>query len=96
MKHIKRWLIFFLMMCLLMLSIGFSLWNTQLVPVSFGLISLEPRPLSVWLVVSFSLGALTGLLIGAGLLRHVKLRRRIKQLEDELAKRPAHTKPERD
>lgn len=96
MKRIKRWLLALLMLSLLILSIGFSLWNTQLVPLSFGVISFSPRPLSVWIVLVFSLGVLIGLVLGSGLFRHLRLRRRIEQLESELAKCQESKKAERD
>lgn len=96
MKRIRRWLLVLLMLCLLILSIGFSLLNAELVPLSLGVVSFDPRPLSVWMVLAFSCGALTGLLLGAGLIRHVRLRQRIQQLENELEKRPTYSRAERD
>lgn len=96
MKRFKRWLIILLMLFLILLSTGFALWNTQAVPLSFGLFSFEARPLSVWIIISFSLGAFSGLLLGAGLIRHLQLRHRIRQLEQELAQRPKFSPVERD
>ena len=96
MKRLKRWLMLLLMICLILLSAGFALWNTQTVPLSFGLFSFQPRPLSVWIIISFSLGAISGLVLGAGLIRHLQLRHRIRQLEQELAERPKFTPAERD
>ena len=96
MKHFKRWLLIVLMLCLLILSIGFSLWNTELIPLSFGVITFSARPLSVWIVLAFSFGVLLGLLLGSGLFRHLRLRRRIEQLENELARRPVYKRAERD
>ena len=96
MKRFKRWLIILLMLILILLSTGFALWNTQAVPLSFGLFSFEARPLSVWIIISFSLGAFSGLLLGAGLIRHLQLRHRIRQLEQELTQRPKFSPAERD
>jgi uncharacterized integral membrane protein len=96
MKSFKRWLLVLLMLCLLILSIGFSLWNTELIPLSFGVVTFSARPLSVWIVLAFSFGVLTGLLLGSGLFRHMRLRRRIEQLENELASRPVFKRVERD
>lgn len=96
MKRLKRWLILLLMLCLILLSAGFALWNTQTVPLSFGLFSFQARPLSVWIIISFSLGAVSGLILGAGLIRHIQLRHRIRQLEQELAQRPKFSRAERD
>lgn len=96
MKRFKRWLILLLMVCLILLSTGFTLWNTQTVPLSFGLFSFQPRPLSVWIIISFCFGAISGLVLGAGLIRHIQLRHRIKQLEQELAERPKFSPAQRD
>lgn len=96
MKRLKRWLILLFMFSLILLSAGFALWNTQLVPLSFGLFSFQPRPLSVWIIFSFAFGALSGLILGAGLVRHLQLRYRIRQLEQELAQRPRFSRTERD
>lgn len=96
MKRLKRWLIILLLLCLILLSAGFALWNTQTVPLSFGLFSFQARPLSVWIIISFCSGALSGLVLGAGLIRHLQLRHRIRQLEQELASRPKFDRAERD
>lgn len=96
MKRLKRWLIMFFMLCLVLLSTGFALWNTEPVALSFGLFSFQPRPLSVWIIISFCLGALSSLVLGAGLIRHLQLRNRIRQLEKELASRPKFSRAERD
>lgn len=96
MRRLKRWLILFFMLCLILLSAGFALWNTQTVPLSFGLFSFQARPLSVWIIMAFSLGAICGLVLGAGLIRHLQLRHRIRQLEQELAQRPKFSRAERD
>lgn len=96
MKRLKRWLILILMLCLILLSAGFTLWNTQTIPLSFGLFSFQPRPLSVWIIISFSIGALCGLVLGAGLIRHLQLRHRIRQLEQELLQRPKFRTAEKD
>jgi uncharacterized integral membrane protein len=96
MKRLKRWIIIILLLSLILLSAGFALWNTQAIPLSFGLFSFQARPLSVWIILSFSFGALSGLLLGAGLIRHLQLRHRIRQLEQELAMRPKFDRAERD
>jgi uncharacterized integral membrane protein len=95
MKRLKRWLILLLMLCLILLSAGFALWNTQAVPLSFGLFSFDARPLSVWIIISFSLGAISGLVLGAGVIRHIQLRHRVKLLEQELSKRSQFSRTER-
>lgn len=96
MKRFKRWLVLLLMLFLILLGAGFALWNTQTVPLSFGLFSFQARPLSVWIIMSFSFGAISGLILGAGLIRHLQLRHRIRQLEHELAQRPKFSRAEKD
>ncbi|MBU2099235.1 MAG: LapA family protein, partial [Gammaproteobacteria bacterium] len=49
-----------------------------------------------WIIFSFAFGALSGLILGAGLVRHLQLRYRIRQLEQELAQRPRFSRTERD
>ncbi|MEX0737977.1 MAG: LapA family protein [Pseudohongiella sp.] len=88
MQRFKRWLIFLLLLLIFILSVGFSMWNTAPVPLSFGIHEFSPRPLSLWLIVAFCSGGLAGLSIGAGLIRDARLRLRIRALEKELKKRP--------
>lgn len=87
MQRLKRWLVFLLLLLFFILSVGFSMWNTLPVPVSFGIHEFAARPLSLWLIIAFCLGGLTGLTIGAGLIRDARLRLRIRMLEKELSKR---------
>lgn len=86
MERLKFWLFVILLLLIIVISVGFSLWNTQSVPLSFGVLSLDPRPVSFWVVASFAIGGLCGLLLGAGFLRNYKLKRRIRRLEKALAK----------
>ena len=88
MQRFKRWLVFLLLLLIFIFSVGFSMWNTSPVPLSFGVYQFAARPLSLWLIVAFCLGGLAGLAIGAGLIKDVRLRRRIRALEKELTKRP--------
>ena len=87
MQRLKRWLMFLLLLLIFILSVGFSMWNTEPVALSFGFYEFAVRPLSFWLIITFCMGGLTGLLIGAGLIRDTRLRFRIRALEEELAKR---------
>jgi putative membrane protein len=96
MKQLKRWFLVLLMLLVVLLSAGFSLWNTTLVPLSFGFFDFAPRPVAVWLILAFSLGGIVGLLLGAGLIRDIKLRKRIRSLEQELDKRPRFAPSERE
>lgn len=92
MERLKFWFFVILLLLIILISAGFSLWNTQAVPLSFGIVSLDPKPVSFWVVSSFAAGGLCGLLLGAGFLRDYKLKRRIRKLEKELANtRPIHS-----
>jgi uncharacterized integral membrane protein len=95
-QRLKRWLIFLLLLLIFILSVGFSMWNTAPVALSFGLYEFAARPLSFWLIITFCLGGLAGLLINAGLVRDARLRSRIRALEKELAKRPKYKPTEID
>ncbi len=96
MQRFKYWLVFLLLLLIFILSVGFSMWNTSPVPLSFGIHEFAARPLSLWLIIAFCLGGLTGVTIGAGLIHSVRLRLRIRALEKELAKRPAFKATEID
>lgn len=89
MQRFKRWLVFLLLLLIFIVSVGFSMWNTTPVALSFGFHEFSARPLSFWIIVTFCLGGLTGLLIGAGLIRNARLRLHIRSLKKELARRPA-------
>lgn len=88
MQLVTRWLVVLLLLLIFILSVGFSMWNTAPVVLSFGVHEFAARPLSFWIIVAFCLGGLTGLVIGAGLIRNARLRLRIRRLEKELAGRP--------
>lgn len=96
MQGIKRWLFITLLIIVIILSAGFSLWNTTPVPLSFGFYTFADRPLAVWVIVAFCLGGLCGLVLGAGLIRDVRLRYRIRKLEKELQRRPKFPPAERE
>jgi uncharacterized integral membrane protein len=85
MERFKYWLFIVLLLLIILISAGFSLWNTQAVPLSFGIVSLDPKPVSFWVVASFATGGVCGLLLGAGFIRDYKLKKRIRKLEKELA-----------
>lgn len=88
MQRLRRWLVIFLLLLIFILSVGFSMWNTTPVALSFGIHEFAARPLSLWLIIAFCVGGLTGVTIGAGLIRDARLRHRIRVLEKELQKRP--------
>lgn len=96
MQRFKRWLVFLLLLLIFIFSVGFSMWNTTPVVLSFGLHEFAARPLSLWLIIAFCFGGLAGVTIGAGLIRDARLRLRIRALEKELQKRPGFKSDEVD
>ena len=96
MKTIKRWVIILLLLLVVLMTASFSLWNNVAVSLTFGLFALDARPLSVWLVSSFGLGALFGLTLGAGFIGNLKSNLRIRQLEKELQQRQKFNSAEKD
>ena len=96
MKTIKRWVIILLLLLVVLMTASFSLWNNVAVSLTFGLFTLDARPLSVWIISSFGLGALFGLTLGAGFIGNLKSNLRIRQLEKELQQRPKFSSAEKD
>ena len=96
MQRLKRWLLILALVLIVLLGAAFGLWNTTPVAVSFGTVTLAERPLAVWLIAAFCLGGLCGLLLSTGIIRHVRLQRRIHKLEKELASRPKFPPVDRD
>lgn len=87
MRRLLRILIGLLLFFILLLSISFSLLNRVPVALEFGLLTLSPQPLSVWIIGAFCLGGVLGVLLGAGFLRSLRNRGTIKGLQKELAAR---------
>jgi uncharacterized integral membrane protein len=96
MKTLKRWVIILLLLLVVLMTASFSLWNNVAVSLTFGLFTLDARPLSVWVISSFGLGALFGLTLGAGFIGNLKSNLRIRQLEKELQQRPKFNSAEKD
>jgi uncharacterized integral membrane protein len=96
MRTLKRWVIILLLLLVVLMTAGFSLWNNVAVSLTFGLFTLDARPLSVWVISSFGLGALFGLTLGAGFIGNLKSNLRIRQLEKELQQRPKFSSAEKD
>jgi lipopolysaccharide assembly protein A len=89
MKRLARFLLFLLLVLVLLAGFVFTLNNTTAVPLWLGT-DLNPKPLSVWMLLAFAAGGLLGLLLGLGLLQRVRhrlevrqLRARVRQLELE-------------
>lgn len=91
MKRLARFLLFLLLILVLLAGFVFTLNNTTPVPLWLGT-DLNPKPLSVWMLLAFSGGGLLGLLLGLGLWQRFRsglevrqLRTRLRQLEQEAA-----------
>jgi len=83
MKSFVRFLKFLLLMLLVLAAFVFSLKNAT--PVSLWLVrEFAPRPVSLWILVAFTSGALLGLLLGHGLWRLVRLAQQLRNLRTEL------------
>lgn len=96
MKTFKRWGIILVLLLVLLMTTGFAIWNNIEVPLSFGPITLQARPLSIWIISAFGLGILSGLTLGAGMINNMRLNRRIRQLEKELQQRPRFGRADKD
>jgi putative membrane protein len=71
------WLFLFLVF---LASVGFAVINTEEVYLSVGFAVFGPHPFSVWVIIAFVLGGLTGLVLGAGIFRVLRLRIEIRRL----------------
>lgn len=96
MKQFKWWASVILLLLIVLVSIGFSLWNTTSVPLSLGFHTFSERPVAVWIIAAFCVGALLGLVVGSGLINQFRLRRRIRKLEAELETRPRFERPQKE
>lgn len=96
MKTLKGWIITLLLMVVVLMTASFALWNNVAVSLTFGLFTLDARPLSVWVISAFGLGALVGLTLGAGFIGNLKSNLRIRHLEKELQQRPKFNRSDKD
>ena len=85
MQSLRRIVTALLLLLIFICSIAFSLVNTSLVPLSLGWVSLAPQPVSVWVIAAFCLGALIGLVLGAGYFKDIQARRKVRKLQTEIA-----------
>jgi len=67
-------------------SIVFSYANPEPIALSFGLITLDPQPLAVWVIAAFAIGGLFGLLLGVGMVRNLRFRLEIRRLCTQLSR----------
>lgn len=85
MNRFVRFFVWLFLLLVFLASVMFSFFNTSPVPLSLGYTTLSPQPLSVWVVGAFVLGGLCGLLLGAGLFRHLRSRLEVRRLNKRVA-----------
>lgn len=90
MRWIRRILVVVLLLLVLIFGLLFSLQNHQSVPLDLLVLQLQARPIAVWLLATFAIGGLVGLLVGSIALLRVqasryRLRRRLESCEKELS-----------
>ncbi len=90
MRWIRRVLVVVLLLLVLIFGLLVSLQNAQSVPLDLLIFQLQARPIAVWLLATFALGGVLGLLVGSvALLRsqasRYRLRRRLENCEKALS-----------
>ncbi len=86
MSTLSRAMAWLVLVVIFLLSVGFSFFNTQQVPLSFGFLVLSAQPLALWVLGAFAAGGLLGLLLGAGLFRRWRQAREITQLRAQISR----------
>jgi len=84
MSTILRVLSHCLLAVVFLLSVVFSFFNSQPVPLSLGFMAFSAQPLALWLLAAFALGGLLGLLLGSGWSRRWRKEREIAQLHTRI------------
>src|SRR5690606_17337164 len=74
---------FLLLLFVLLAGFVFTLNNSAPVPLWLGT-TMNPKPLSVWMLLAFSAGGLFGLLLGLGLWQRFRMQREVRQLRTRL------------
>jgi uncharacterized integral membrane protein len=86
MSTLSRAMAWLVLVVIFLLSVGFSFFNTQQVPLSFGFLVLSEQPLALWVLGAFAAGGLLGLLLGVGLFRRWRQAREITQLRAQISR----------
>jgi len=66
------------------ITVAFTQLNSTPIAISIGFVEFSARPLAFWVVGSFVLGGLLGLMSGIRLVRSIKLRLKINRLSKKL------------
>jgi putative membrane protein len=85
MRKIVRVLTGFFLLLVFFTSIAFSYFNTTPVSIAFGFWEAPVQPISVWLILAFTLGGLIGLVLGLKIIRNLKSKSEIRRLKKQLA-----------
>lgn len=90
MRWLKRLVTLLVLVLVLAGGLLFSLQNATSVPVDLLVYQTVERPVSVWLLMAFTLGGVVGLVVGSAALVKVqssrlRLRRQLEACEKELA-----------
>lgn len=83
MKSLAGLLKFLLLMSILLAGFLFALRNSE--PTALWLVrDFAPRPLSLWILLAYACGGLSGLLLGQGVWARLRLGRKVRQLDAQL------------
>ena len=95
MNFIKNLLIFVIAVATLLLGVLFAVQNTTEAPLDLLVLSLQPRPMALWVLLAFAVGGIIGMLTNIGLVWRLRtaLLRANRQLE-QTAKPVAVASPE--
>ena len=91
MKWIKRIVVVLFLIVVFLWGILFASENTTQVPLNLLLVEVPAASISVWLVASFALGGLVGILISLVLvtrlkIAHLSVRKKLSRSEEELSR----------
>lgn len=84
MHNLIRLAVWVFLLLVFVASIGFSFLNPTPVHLSFGILTLSPQPVALWIVSAFAIGGLLGLMFGAGLGGVLKSKNQNRRLREQL------------
>ena len=84
MRKFKRIATGLFLLLVFLAGIAFSFLNNTPVPLSLGFRVFEARPLALWVILAFAVGAILGLLFGSGISRYFRTQRELRDLRKRL------------
>jgi putative membrane protein len=89
MRPVKRLLVLIFLVCVLFFGVLFSIQNTDQIALDLLLVQLPEQRLSLWVLLSFALGGVVGMLISAAAILMLKsqnlvLQRKLQKRQKEL------------